>query len=68
MNKDVKGSDHANRPCTFEDGDVPNSAPQHLRKQTVQIGVGRCGEEVGRRALTYSFALELTGSFQVLPQ
>ena len=68
MNKDVKGSDHPNRPFTFEDGDVPNSAPQHLRKQTVQIGVGRCGEEVGRRALTYSFVFELIRSFQVLSQ
>ena len=68
MNKDVKGSDHPYRPCPFEDGDVPNSAPQHLRKQSVQIDVGRCGEEVGRRALTYSFVFELIRSFQVLSQ
>jgi hypothetical protein len=35
MNEDIKGSDHANRPFTFEYGDMPNSAPQHLLKQTV---------------------------------
>jgi|SRR6516162_2090263 len=68
MNEDIKGSDHTNRPFTFEYGDMPNSAPQHLLKQTVQIGVRRRGEEVGRRALPHSFALQLIGSFQVLPQ